>query len=172
MLGYMNKAAFEKTQETNLVTFYSRGRKELWTKGETSGNYLEFISMKADCDKDTLLIRAKAKGPSCHLGTENCFDQKEFNFIQDLEKVISDRFDDEKNENSYVQKMKQKGLDKIAQKVGEEAVELVIEAKNDKDEDFKNEAADLFFHYILLLKMKNFTFKDILTVLETRHRTA
>jgi len=174
MLGYMNKEAYQKTIDTKLVTFYSRSRKKLWTKGETSGNYLELIDIKEDCDKDTLLIKAKAKGPVCHTGSFTCWNEEkeaksDLAFLNDLEEVIEKR-KNEKSKNSYISELFGKGINKIAQKVGEEAVELVIEAKDNNDELFLNEAADLLFHQLILLNAKGFSLKDVTRVLEKRRK--
>ncbi len=170
MLGFMNKEALEKTEQTGMVTFYSRSKQRLWTKGEESGNHLIVKQMMADCDKDTLLIKAQPMGPVCHTGADTCWSEKNHtdDFLQYLEQVIQLR----KNappEESYVSRLMQKGINKIAQKVGEEAVELVIEAKDDNEELFVNEAADLLFHYLILLNAKGYTLNDITDVLKMRH---
>jgi phosphoribosyl-ATP pyrophosphohydrolase/phosphoribosyl-AMP cyclohydrolase len=171
MLGYMNEISFEKTQKEKRVTFFSRSKKRFWTKGEESGNYLEVDEILIDCDKDTLLIKATPLGPVCHTGADTCFNEVNYSddFLDELEKIIDDR---KKNpsENSYTSSLFEKGINKIAQKVGEEAVELVIEAKDENDELFKNEAADLLFHYLILLNAKGYSLKDIKNVLEDRHR--
>lgn len=172
MLGYMNKEAVEKTKETGLVTFYSRSKKRLWTKGEESGNTLEMISMDKDCDNDTLLITVKPNGPTCHKGTKTCWGKEEstrFGIISNLENVIDKRKEKPKK-NSHVSRMLEKGTNKIAQKVGEEAVELVIEAMDDNDNLFLEEGADLLFHYLLLLKSRGYRMDDILKVLESRQK--
>jgi len=161
MLGYMNEEALAKTKSEGLVTFYSRSKKRLWTKGETSGNHLKFVSAKLDCDRDTLLIQAIPVGPVCHQGTDTCFgDSDAKGFIYDLEATIKDRKENPL-EGSYTTSLFQKGINKIAQKVGEEAVELVIEAKDDNPDLFLGEAADLLFHYLVLLKAKGFDFEEI-----------
>lgn len=170
MLGYMNAEAFAKTIETKLVCFYSRSKQRLWTKGETSGNYLHVVSIKNDCDQDSLLIQVTPSGPTCHTGADTCWDEKNKNhlsFLSSLEHVIASRRV-EKPEDSYVASLFHKGINKIAQKVGEEAVELVIEAKDDDLDLFKDEAADLLFHYLILLQAKEVKLEDIVHVLEAR----
>ena len=172
MLGFMNEEAVDKTQQTGRVTFYSRSRQTLWTKGETSGNFLEVVSLTADCDNDTLLIKAKPAGPACHTGAATCFgeaDRSPTDLLTELEAVIDDRRN-KQPEDSYVAKLFAKGINKIAQKVGEEAVELVIEAKDDDPGKFKSEAADLLFHYLILLRAKDVSIKDVLSVLEARRK--
>lgn len=172
MLGYMDQEAFKKTQETGKVTFFSRSKNRLWTKGEESGNFLELVSMKVDCDKDTLLVQVKPAGPTCHTGTDTCWDEENtpnFSFLSELENVIASRKENKEDEKSYVASLFRKGINKIAQKVGEEAVETVIEAKDDNEELFLNESADLLFHYLILLQAKGYTLKDIVQVLEKRH---
>ncbi len=172
MLGYMNETAFEQTKKEGIVTFYSRSKKRLWTKGETSGNYLTVKNIIPDCDSDTLLIKVKPAGPVCHKGTDTCFDEEnsqQENFIEYLEQVISDRKENP-TENSYTAKLFGLGVNKIAQKVGEEAVEMVIEAVDNKSTNFKNEAADLLFHYLVLLAEKDISFDDIIEVLKQRHK--
>jgi len=170
MLGYMNAEAFDKTKSKGLVTFYSRRKERLWTKGETSGNHLKFVSAKLDCDRDTLLVQAIPTGPVCHQGTDTCFgNSKAKGFIYDLEATIKERKENPQD-SSYTTSLFKKGINKIAQKVGEEAVELVIEAKDDNDELFKNEAADLMYHFLILLKAKNFELKDIEEVLKSRQK--
>lgn len=170
MLGFMNEDALNKTQELGKVTFYSRSKKRLWTKGEESGHFLDFKSVIADCDNDTLLVKAIPRGPVCHTGTDTCFNETNasIDFIYLLEEVIEGR---QQNpvENSYVSGLFKKGINAIAQKVGEEAVELVIEAKDNNDHRFLNEAADLLFHYMILIKAKGFVLKDVRDVLEKRH---
>ncbi|MFD2585658.1 bifunctional phosphoribosyl-AMP cyclohydrolase/phosphoribosyl-ATP diphosphatase HisIE [Croceitalea marina] len=171
MLGYMNQEAFDKTQETQKVTFYSRSKKRLWTKGEESGNFLKLVSIKNDCDNDTLLIMANPSGPTCHTGTDTCWGEENiasFGFLSILEDTIASRKANKDDEKSYVASLFRKGINKIAQKVGEEAVETVIEAKDNNDELFLNESADLLFHYLILLQAKGFTFSDIVKVLESR----
>ncbi|HEY8690993.1 MAG TPA: bifunctional phosphoribosyl-AMP cyclohydrolase/phosphoribosyl-ATP diphosphatase HisIE [Chitinophagaceae bacterium] len=170
MLGFMNEEALQKTIETKLVTFFSRAKQRLWTKGETSENYLHLIDIKIDCDNDTLLIKAKPDGPVCHTGADTCFNEKNIgtNFLSRLEKIIQSRKING-TETSYVNSLFKKGINKIAQKVGEEAVELVIEAKDSNDELFINEAADLLFHYLILLNAKGLVLDDVVTVLKERH---
>lgn len=168
MLGYMNEEAFLKTKKENRVTFFSRSKNRLWTKGEESGNFLELNELLLDCDNDTILIKASPAGAVCHTGADTCF--KEVNrpdFLYQLEEIIRKRKANPAQE-SYVSSLFAKGINKIAQKVGEEAVELVIEAKDNNDELFKNEAADLLFHYLILLSAKGFTLVDISRVLESR----
>lgn len=170
MLGYMNEEALTKTQESGNVTFYSRSKKRLWTKGEESGNFLELVSIKEDCDQDTLLIQVKPKGPTCHKGSDTCWDSKNessFGFLSELEATIKSRKENN-SEESYVASLFRKGINKIAQKVGEEAIETVIEAKDDNEELFLNESADLLFHYMILLQAKGYTLTDIVSVLEGR----
>ncbi|MHC9087502.1 bifunctional phosphoribosyl-AMP cyclohydrolase/phosphoribosyl-ATP diphosphatase HisIE [Tenacibaculum sp. IMCC1] len=169
MLGYMNKEAFTKTQEEGKVTFYSRTKKRLWTKGEESGNFLWVNDIQIDCDNDTLLIKATPEGPTCHKGTTSCFaEETSKGFLYSLESIISDRIDNDV-ETSYTNKLFKRGINKVAQKVGEEAVEVVIEAKDNNDELFKNEAADLLYHYLILLKAKGFKLTDIESVLKNRN---
>jgi phosphoribosyl-ATP pyrophosphohydrolase/phosphoribosyl-AMP cyclohydrolase len=171
MLGFMDKEAFEKTQREKKLVFYSRSKKRLWMKGETSGNYLFLKDMLLDCDQDTLLIKADPAGPVCHTGADTCFNEKNVakDFLDELELIIADR---KKNpaEKSYTSSLFQKGINSIAQKVGEEAVELVIEAKDNDEKKFKNEAADLLFHYLVLLQSKNLLLEDIKQVLQERHK--
>ncbi len=168
MLGYMNKEAFDQTIETKKVTFYSRSKKRLWMKGESSGNILSVIDIKMDCDHDSLLIFVNPKGPTCHTGSTSCFkEETSKGFIYELEKTINDRINS-KDSKSYTNELYQKGINKIAQKVGEEAVELVIEAKDSNDELFKNEAADLLYHLLILLKVKDQSFSNIEEVLKGR----
>ncbi len=170
MLGFMNEAALQQTEQSGKVTFYSRTKKRLWTKGEESGNFLEVKSMAADCDHDTLLIKAHPLGPVCHTGADTCWSERnaDDNFLLYLEEIIRLR-KQSSPEESYVAKMFAKGINKIAQKVGEEAVELVIEAKDDNDELFLNEAADLLFHYLLLLNAKGHNLQSVMNVLQKRH---
>ena len=172
MLGYMNKDSIDKTKKTKKVTFYSRSKKRLWTKGEESGNYLNFISMKIDCDNDTLLIKAKPDGPTCHEGFDTCWKENNYisyGFLSDLEKVIEDRYNDINNKKSYISSLFKEGVNKIAQKVGEEAVETIIEVKNNEKERFLNESADLLFHLLILLKAKGAKFDDVISVLKSRN---
>jgi phosphoribosyl-ATP pyrophosphohydrolase/phosphoribosyl-AMP cyclohydrolase len=172
MLGYMNEEAYIKTQTEKKVTFYSRSRKQLWTKGETSGNYLDVVTILPDCDNDTILILANPCGPTCHTGSVSCFNmQTEKGFLYKLEAIIADRIKNG-NETSYTTTLYNNGINKIAQKVGEEAVELVIEAKDNNDSLFKNEAADLLFHLLVLLQKKGFKLADIESVLKERNKTA
>ena len=168
MLGYMNQEAFDKTLREKRVTFFSRSKKRLWTKGETSGNFLKLIDWKLDCDNDTILIKAKALGPTCHKGTTTCFaEETDKGFLYELQQTISEKIDTN-NENSYTNELYKKGINKISQKVGEEAVELVIEAKDNNDELFLNESADLLYHYLILLKAKGFTIEDVEKILKSR----
>lgn len=172
MLGYMNAEAVAKTQETGLVTFYSRSKQRLWTKGEESGNVLELVDLKADCDQDCLLIQAHPKGPTCHTGTDTCWGEENnysFGFFSALEATIAQRKAADQDD-SYVASLFRKGINKIAQKVGEEAVETVIEAKDDNSELFLNESADLLFHYLILLQAKGYQLKDIEAVLKNRQK--
>ncbi|WP_088322961.1 bifunctional phosphoribosyl-AMP cyclohydrolase/phosphoribosyl-ATP diphosphatase HisIE [Polaribacter tangerinus] len=164
MLGYMNEEAFLKTKKTALVTFYSRSKKRLWTKGEESGNTLQLVDIKLDCDNDTLLVFVNPKGPTCHKGSDTCWNENNnsnFGFLSTLENTIADRIENKNTQKSYVASLFDKGINKIAQKVGEEAVETVIEALDTNNELFLYEAADLLFHYLLLLQAKGFTLKDI-----------
>ena len=172
MLGYMNKDAYEKTLQTNKVTFYSRTKQRLWTKGEESGNFLNLVDVKVDCDEDTLLIQAKPVGPTCHKGPDTCWNEKnkqQYGFLSHLESIIQNRKDNMYDEDSYVASLFRLGMNKIAQKVGEEAIEVVIEAKDDNEELFLNESADLLFHYLILLRAKGYDLDDIVKVLEARH---
>ena len=172
MLGYMNAEAVSKTLKTNKVTFFSRSKQRLWTKGEESGNFLSLDSLKNDCDNDTLLIQATPHGPTCDKGTDNCWSEsniESFGFISTLETIITDRKDNASSETSYVSELFEKGLNKIAQKVGEEAVEVVIEAKDDNADLFLNESADLLFHYLILLQAKGFKLENVVDVLKSRH---
>lgn len=170
MLGFMNEAALNKTNELLKVTFFSRTKNRLWTKGEESGNYLFVKDIKIDCDNDTLLIQVNPAGPVCHTGSDTCWNEKNTsnNFLEQLENIIEGRKNNV-DENSYTSSLFEKGINKIAQKVGEEAVELVIEAKDDNADLFKNEAADLLFHYLILLQAKGFKLSDITNVLKNRH---
>ena len=169
MLGFMNSEALTKTQTEKKVTFFSRSKQRLWTKGETSGNYLELVAIFKDCDEDTLLIKAKPKGPSCHTGADTCFNEKNVSKgIDFLETIISDRKKNPKP-GSYTNSLFDSGINKIAQKVGEEAVELVIEAKDDNKDLFVNEAADLMYHYLVLLAAKGVKLSEIENVLRQRH---
>lgn len=180
MLGFMNAEAFEITLSSKKATFFSRSRRKLWTKGETSGNFLAVKKILLDCDDDTILIKAKPAGAVCHTGADTCFGEKNFpgktpdgkengDFLFELEEVIKNRRDNP-SEDSYTARLLAKGINKIAQKVGEEAVELVIEAKDDDDELFKNEAADLLYHFLVLLAAKNIEFNEVLANLKARKR--
>jgi len=172
MLGYMNEEAYQKTVETKKVTFFSRTKQRLWTKGEESGNFLNLVDIKNDCDNDTLLITVSPLGPTCHKGSDTCWNgenKQEFGFLSELEAVIADRKENQDNSKSYVSSLFRSGINKVAQKVGEEAVEVVIEAKDDNDALFLNESADLLFHYLILLQAKGYKLNDIVQVLEQRH---
>lgn len=172
MLGYMNQEALEKTHTSGKVTFFSRSKQRLWTKGEESGNFLKLVSVKVDCDQDTLLITASPEGPTCHQGTDTCWGEDNasgLSYVKELEAVIEDRKKNPSKE-SYVSSLFDKGIHKIAQKVGEESVETVIEAIADNEPLFMEEAADLFFHYLILLKSKGKCLEDVLAILEERKR--
>ena len=170
MVGYMNEEAFNKTVHEKKVTFYSRSRNSLWTKGETSGNYLYVEEIKADCDNDSLLIKVDPAGPVCHTGSTSCFgDETAMGFIYELQHIIDQRIK-ENSEESYTNRLYKKGINKVAQKVGEEAVELVIESKDNNMELFKNEAADLLYHLLVLLKAKGVNLQSIEEVLKNRHK--
>ncbi len=172
MLGFMNEAAFNQTKETDKITFYSRSKKRLWTKGEISGNFLLLKEILCDCDNDTILIKAEPAGPVCHTGADTCFKEKNSTFsLEKLETVIASR-KKLMQEKSYTSALFAKGINKVAQKVGEEAVELVIESMDDNKEKFLNEAADLLFHYIVLLQAKNYQLADVIQVLLSRHKNA
>ncbi len=173
MLGYMNQEAFNKTQETKLVTFFSRTKNRLWTKGEESGNTLELIDIKLDCDNDTLLIQVKPTGPACHKGSDTCWNEnnkENYGFISKLESTITNRIENADVEKSYVSSLFAEGINKVAQKVGEEAIEVVIEAKDNNDDLFLSESADLLFHYLLLLQAKGFKLNDVVAVLKGREK--
>jgi phosphoribosyl-ATP pyrophosphohydrolase/phosphoribosyl-AMP cyclohydrolase len=173
MLGYMNQDAVDKTQQTQQVTFFSRTKNRLWTKGEESGNFLNLVDIKLDCDNDTLLIFVNPSGPTCHKGSDTCWNDtnnESYGFISKLEDVITNRIEDAEASKSYVATLFKEGINKIAQKVGEEAVEVIIEAKDTNDELFLNESADLLFHYLLLLQAKGFKMKDVVTVLKGREK--
>jgi len=173
MLGYMNEEALKKTKETNLVTFFSRSKQRLWTKGEVSGHVLNLVDIKIDCDNDSLLIFVKPQGPTCHKGTDTCWNQENsstYGFISQLEKTIGHRKTKASSEKSYVATLFEKGINKIAQKVGEEAVEVIIEAKDNDPNLFLNESADLLFHYLILLHAKGFEFEDVVKILKERNR--
>jgi phosphoribosyl-ATP pyrophosphohydrolase/phosphoribosyl-AMP cyclohydrolase len=172
MLGYMNEEAYDKTLKTNKVTFFSRSKKRLWTKGEESGHFLDLVSIDVDCDYDTLLVKAIPQGSTCHKGTDTCWAQSNkqtYGFLTELEEVITQRKEKATSDKSYVASLFEKGINKIAQKVGEEAVETVIEAKDNNDELFLNESADLLFHYLILLKFKGFELNDVVEILKKRH---
>ncbi len=170
MVGYMNEEAYLKTKAEQRVTFYSRSKKRLWTKGETSGNFLEVVSIKEDCDQDSLLIKVNPVGPVCHKGTDNCFDDNSVKgFLFELEQTIAKRVE-EGDESSYTVSLFKRGMNKIIQKFGEEAIELVIEAKDDNDDLFKNEAADLFYHLLVMFNAKNIKITDIEEVLRERSK--
>lgn len=173
MLGYMNAEAYQKTIDTQKVTFYSRSKQRLWTKGEESGNFLNLVSIKNDCDDDTLLIQVNPVGPTCHNGTDTCWaeeNKSDYGFISNLESTIKVRRENADSEKSYVASLFEKGINKIAQKVGEEAVEVVIEAKDDNDDLFLSESADLLFHYLILLQAKGFQLQDVVNVLKSRQK--
>jgi phosphoribosyl-ATP pyrophosphohydrolase/phosphoribosyl-AMP cyclohydrolase len=170
MLGYMNADAVAKTEATQQVTFYSRSKSRLWTKGEESGNVLELVSISMDCDKDALLVKAMPKGPTCHTGSDSCWNEENtpsYGLLSDLETIISDR-KNKPTDKSYVASLFAKGINKIAQKVGEEAVEVVIEAKDNDESLFLNESADLVFHLLILLQAKGYKLQDVVDVLEAR----
>lgn len=173
MLGYMNSEALEKTLQSKKVTFYSRTKQRLWTKGEESGNFLYLKDIKLDCDNDTFLIQVAPHGPTCHTGSDTCWNTENnsnFGFLSQLENVITERREQANEEKSYVASLFKKGINKIAQKVGEEAVEVIIEAKDNDDDLFLNESADLLFHYLILLQAKGFKLSDIENVLKDRHK--
>lgn len=173
MLGFMDQEALAKTRNTGLVTFFSRSRQQLWTKGETSGNFLRVTEIRADCDADTLLVKAEPAGPVCHTGADTCFGTEDrradLNFLAELENIVADRHSNP-SDDSYTSNLFARGINKIAQKVGEEAVELVIEAKDDDPERFRLEAADLLFHLLVLLRAKDSSLGDVVEVLKERHR--
>lgn len=170
MLGFMNEEAYQKTVREKKVTFFSRSKQRLWTKGETSGNSLDLVDIKIDCDQDTLLITVNPKGPTCHTGADTCFNEKNDQWnLTALENIIHARKTNPVK-GSYTTSLFESGLNKIAQKVGEEAVELIIEAKDNNKELFLNEAADLMYHYLVLLSVKNFSIKDVTEILEKRHK--
>ena len=172
MLGFMNRDALDRTQEEGKVTFFSRSRKALWTKGEESGNFLLVKAIAVDCDRDTLLIKAEPLGPVCHTGADTCWNEKNHreDFLVCLEEIIESRRREATPEESYVARLFNKGINKIAQKVGEEAIELVIEAKDHDEKLFLNEAADLLFHYLILLNAKGYNLQDVVDVLQQRHK--
>ena len=173
MLGYMNAESYQKTLDTKKVTFYSRSKQRLWTKGEESGHFLNLVDIKNDCDNDTLLIQVKPEGPTCHTGSDTCWQEtnnQEYGFISKLENTIKVRRENSDSEKSYVASLFKLGINKIAQKVGEEAIEVVIEAKDDNDNLFLDESADLLFHYLILLQAKGFQFNDVVDVLKSRQK--
>ena len=173
MLGYMNAESYQKTLDTKKVTFYSRSKQRLWTKGEESGNFLNLVDIKNDCDNDTLLIQVKPEGPTCHTGSDTCWQEsnnQEYGFLSKLENTIKTRRENADSEKSYVASLFEKGINKIAQKVGEEAVEVVIEAKDNNDHLFLDESADLLFHYLILLQAKGFELNDVVQVLKGRQK--
>jgi phosphoribosyl-ATP pyrophosphohydrolase/phosphoribosyl-AMP cyclohydrolase len=173
MLGYMNAESYQKTLDTQKVTFYSRSKQRLWTKGEESGNFLHLVSIKNDCDDDTFLIQVRPEGPTCHTGSDTCWQEannQEYGFISKLENTIKTRRENADSEKSYVASLFEKGINKIAQKVGEEAVEVVIEAKDNNDHLFLEESADLLFHYLILLQAKGFQLNDVVNVLKGRQK--
>jgi len=170
MLGYMNKEAFDLTLESKKVHFFSRSKNRIWMKGEESGNFLNLISLKPDCDYDSLLLKVKPQGPTCHKGDDTCWGEKnDQNFLNTLEKIIVDRIKNP-SDNSYVSNLFEKGIDKIAQKVGEEATETIIEAKNNNSVHFLNESADLLFHFLVLLNFKGYALDDVINVLKKRSK--
>ena len=173
MLGYMNAESYQKTLDTKKVTFFSRSKQRLWTKGEESGNFLNLVDIKNDCDNDTLLIQVKPEGPTCHTGSDTCWQEsnnQEYGFLSKLENTIKMRRENADSEKSYVASLFEKGINKIAQKVGEEAVEVVIEAKDNNDHLFLDESADLLFHYLILLQAKGFQLNDVVQVLKGRQK--
>lgn len=173
MLGFMNQEAFAKTIATKKVNFFSRSKNRLWTKGEESGNFLNLVSYVIDCDNDTLLLKVKPIGPTCHKGTDTCWDEKnkqEYGFLTKLENTIKERKENATSEKSYIASLFEKGINKIVQKVGEEAIEVVIEAKDVNDNLFLNESADLLFHYLILLQAKGFQLNDVVEVLKVREK--
>jgi phosphoribosyl-AMP cyclohydrolase / phosphoribosyl-ATP pyrophosphohydrolase len=170
MLGYMDQQAYDKTLSEGIVTFYSRSKKRLWTKGEVSGNYLKVKEIRQDCDNDTLLIFAEPAGPVCHTGTTSCFgDKSNKGFLYQLETIIRERAENN-TANSYTNKLLKSGINRVAQKVGEEAVELVIESKDSSSEKFLNEAADLLYHVLVLLKAKGHSLAEVESILKDRHK--
>lgn len=173
MLGYMNREALDRTEETKKVTFYSRSKQRLWTKGEESGNFLDVVDIKPDCDRDTLLIQVQPTGPVCHTGSDTCWNEDNSpggGFLSRLEAIIEMRKNDGGNEKSYVASLFRKGINGIAQKVGEEAVETIIEAKDANDDLFLNESADLLFHFLILLNAKGYRLRDVEGLLQERHK--
>jgi phosphoribosyl-ATP pyrophosphohydrolase/phosphoribosyl-AMP cyclohydrolase len=173
MLGYLNQEALEKTLAEQRVTFYSRSKERLWTKGESSGNFLELVEISLDCDQDSFLIKVDPVGPVCHTGSDSCFNEvnEPLNFLDKLETIILDRKHNP-SDKSYTSSLFKKGMNKVAQKVGEEAVELVIEAKDDNKDLFLGEAADLMYHYLVLLAAKDIRMKEVLDLLKSRHQAS
>jgi len=172
MQGYMTEEAVAKTKESGMVTFFSRSKNRLWTKGETSGNFMELVSMTPDCDGDSILVKANPRGPVCHTGSDTCFDElnnSKTGFIDQLRAIIKDRKNNP-TDTSYTSSLFAKGINKVAQKVGEEAVEIVIEAKDDNKELFMGEAADLLYHYLVLLEAKDYELDEVMDVLIERHK--
>ena len=173
MLGYMNAESYQKTLDTKKVTFFSRSKQRLWTKGEESGNFLNLVDIKNDCDNDTLLVQVKPEGPTCHTGLDTCWQEsnnQNYGYISILEKIIKIRRENSDSEKSYVASLFKLGINKIAQKVGEEAIEVVIEAKDNNDDLFLSESADLLFHYLILLQAKGFQLNDVVDVLKSRQK--
>lgn len=173
MLGYMNEEAYQKTMETKKVTFFSRSKNRLWMKGEESGNFLNLVDLKVDCDNDTILVKVNPQGPTCHTGSDTCWQEnnnQDYGFISKLEETIKDRKENANAGQSYIASLFEKGINKIAQKVGEEAIEVVIEAKDNDDHLFLNESADLLFHYLILLQAKGFQLQDVVSILESREK--
>ena len=173
MVGYMNQEALDQTLATQKVTFFSRSKNRLWTKGEESGNFLNLVSIKNDCDNDTLLIQVNPVGPTCHTGSDTCWQEdnvSNYGFLSKLENTIQERKENATSEKSYVASLFEKGINKMAQKVGEEAVEVVIEAKDNNDDLFLSESADLLFHYLILLQAKGFQLNDVVNVLKNREK--
>jgi phosphoribosyl-ATP pyrophosphohydrolase/phosphoribosyl-AMP cyclohydrolase len=173
MLGYMNLDAYEKTLLINKVTFFSRSKNRLWTKGEESGHYLNVLEMKIDCDNDTLLVQVHPDGPTCHKGSDTCWQEsntENYGFLSKLESTIKSRKENSSSDKSYVASLFELGINKIAQKVGEEAVEVIIEAKDNNDKLFLDESADLLFHYLILLQAKGFELQDVVSVLKDRDK--
>ena len=172
MLGYMNQDALDATLQSKKVTFYSRSKKRLWTKGEQSGNFLNLVDLKVDCDSDTILIYVNPAGATCHKGFDTCWEEENkssFGFLSKLEQIISTRKKNLDDDSSYVSNLFKKGINAVAQKVGEEAVEMIIEAKDQNNDLFLNESADLLFHYLILLQAKNFELNDVVSILQQRH---
>lgn len=173
MLGYMNQEAFDLTVATQKVTFFSRSKNRLWTKGEESGNFLNLVDITVDCDNDTFLVSVNPVGPTCHTGADTCWqgnNQQDYGFISKLEETIQSRKENALSDKSYVASLFEKGINKIAQKVGEEAIEVVIEAKDANDDLFLSESADLLFHYLILLQAKGFKLDDVVTILKSREK--